>query len=166
MKHRAWFFDNHDIFHLNRHMKKLLFSALLLFSTLSFASGDLGIGAMIGNPTGVSAKYWLGDGKAVDGGAALSLGKKTNFSLHSDYLFQSDGALIFQDTHPLDVYYGIGGRMEFSDDIELGVRLPVGVAHRFENNEADIFGEIAPIVDFIGRTGLELHLAVGARYYF
>lgn len=147
-------------------MKKLLLSALVVLSTSSFAAGDLGIGAMVGNPTGLSGKYWLADGKAVDGGMALSLGKKTNFSLHSDYLFQSDGALVFQDTHPLDVYYGIGGRMEFGDDIELGVRLPVGVAHRFENESADVFGEVAPIVDFIGRTGLELHLVVGARYYF
>lgn len=147
-------------------MKKLLLSALLVFSASSFASGDLGIGAMVGNPTGLSVKKWLRGNNAVDGGAALSLGKKSHFSVHSDYLFQNDGALVFQDTHPLDVYYGIGGRMKFSDEIELGVRLPVGLAHRFENDRADVFGEIAPIVDFIGRVGLEMHLAIGARYYF
>lgn len=147
-------------------MKNLILAALLLMTSTAFGKGELGVGAMVGNPTGLNAKYWLGDGKAVDGGMALSLGKKTNLSLHSDYLFHSDGALVFQDNHPLDVYYGIGGRMEFGDDIELGVRLPVGIAHRFENNRADMFGEIAPIVDFIGRTGLELHLAIGARYYF
>jgi hypothetical protein len=56
--------------------------------------------------------------------------------------------------------------MEFADEIQLGLRLPIGVAHRFENNTSDVFGEIAPIVDFIGRTGLDVHLAVGARYYF
>lgn len=147
-------------------MKNLFFASLLIFTSTAFASGNLGIGAMVGNPTGLSAKYWLGGTSAVDGGVGLSFGKKTNFSIHSDYLFHSDGALVFQDSHPLDVYYGIGGRMEFSDDIELGVRLPLGLAHRFENNGADVFGEIAPIVDFIGRTGLELHLAIGARYYF
>jgi hypothetical protein len=166
MKHRVGFFDNHDILNLNRRMKKLILSALLAFSTASFAKGDLGVGAMVGNPTGLSLKQWLDKSHAVDGGMALSLGKKSNFSIHSDYLFHNEGALIFQDNHPLDVFYGIGGRMEFSDDIELGVRLPIGVAHRFENEHADVFGEIAPIVDFIGRTGLELHLAIGARYYF
>jgi hypothetical protein len=147
-------------------MKKILLSALLVFSSASYAESDLGIGAMVGNPTGINVKYWLDGDKAVDGGAGLSFGKKTNFSMHSDYLFHSEGALVFQDAHPLDVYYGIGGRMEFSDDIELGVRLPVGVAHRLENNSSDVFGEVAPIWDFIGRTGLELHLVFGARYYF
>ncbi len=147
-------------------MRSILLMAILLSSAGAFAAGEMGIGAVVGNPTGLNAKYWLSETNAVDGGMAMSFGKKSNFSLHSDYLFHSEGALVFQDNHPLDVYYGIGGRMEFGDDIELGVRLPVGIAHRLENNRADVFGEIAPIVDFVGRTGLEVHLAVGARYYF
>lgn len=147
-------------------MKSMMLAVLLVITSSALAAGEMGIGAMVGNPTGLNGKLWLSESTAVDGGLALSLGKNSNFSMHSDYLFHSDGALVFQDTHPLDVYYGIGGRMEFSDDIELGVRLPVGVAHRMENKRADLFGEVAPIVDFIGRTGLELHLAVGARYYF
>ena len=147
-------------------MRSLLLTGILLFGPAAFAAGETGIGAMVGNPTGLNVKHWLSEKNAVDGGVAMSFGKKSNFSLHSDYLFHSEGALIFQDKHSLDLYYGIGGRMEFDDDIELGVRLPVGVAHRLENNEADVFGEIAPVVDFVGRAGLEVHLAVGARYYF
>jgi hypothetical protein len=76
------------------------------------------------------------------------------------------GAFFFDEVHPLDLYYGIGGRMEFGDDLELGVRVPVGLAHRFTEQPADIFAEIAPIIDFIGRTGVEVHFAVGGRYYF
>lgn len=147
-------------------MKTLLIVALVSLCSSAFATEKLGIGAMIGNPTGINAKYWLSEKNAVDGGAAFSLGKHSNFNLHSDYLFHKFGELIFEDKHQLDVYYGIGGRMEFGDDIELGVRLPVGVAHMFENEQADVFGEVAPIVDFIGRTGLELSIAIGARYYF
>jgi hypothetical protein len=56
--------------------------------------------------------------------------------------------------------------MEFADDIEVGVRLPVGLAHKVEGGSADVFAEIAPIVDFISRTGIELHWLFGARYYF
>lgn len=147
-------------------MRALIFTGLLFFSAISFAAGEMGIGAMVGNPTGLNGKYWLSKKHAIDGGMGFSFGKDTNFSMHSDYLFHSEGALIFKDEHPLDFYFGVGGRMEFADDIELGLRLPIGVAHRMENNTADIFGEIAPIVDFIGRTGLEFHLTVGARYYF
>ena len=56
--------------------------------------------------------------------------------------------------------------MEFGNDIELGVRIPLGVAHRFKESPADVFAEVAPIVDLISKVGLELHLAIGARYYF
>jgi hypothetical protein len=148
-------------------MKFILVALIVAFTSASvFAAGELGVGAMLGNPTGLNAKYWLGESTAVDGGMAFSLARHSQFSMHSDYLFHSEGALVFQDQHPLDVYYGVGGRMQFADEIQLGLRLPIGVAHRFENNTSDVFGEIAPIVDFIGRTGLDVHLAVGARYYF
>ncbi|MES2526117.1 MAG: hypothetical protein V4598_03495 [Bdellovibrionota bacterium] len=147
-------------------MKAILLVFLLAFSSAVLAQGKMGVGAMVGNPTGLNVKYWLADKNAVDGGMAFSVGNKTRFQLHSDYLFHSNGELVFNDKHPLDLYYGIGGRMKFDDDIELGVRLPIGLAHRLENESADVFGEIAPIVDFIGRVGLELSLAIGARYYF
>ena len=55
---------------------------------------------------------------------------------------------------------------KFSDDIEIGVRVPVGLVYLVEAHNADIFSEIAPIVDFISRTGLEIHLLFGGRYYF
>jgi hypothetical protein len=147
-------------------MKALFLTALFVFSSAALAQGQFGAGAMFGNPTGINAKYWRSETQAVDGGVGFSLGKKTRFQFHSDYLFHSNGELIFQDKHPLDLYYGVGGRMEFDDDIELGLRLPIGLSHRMENNSADIFVEVAPILDFIGRTGLEISMALGARYYF
>jgi hypothetical protein len=141
---------------------------LIILSSFAVHAGEneLGLGVMIGNPTGLNGKYWLKDNTAVDGGFAFSLGKKTRLSIHSDYLLHKNGAFFFNDVHPLDLYFGIGGRMEFDEDIEVGVRVPVGLAHRFTEQPADMFAEIAPIVDFIGRTGLEIHIAVGARYYF
>ena len=56
--------------------------------------------------------------------------------------------------------------MEFGDDLELGVRVPVGLAHRLSDQNADIFAEIAPVIDFIGRTGVEMNFGLGGRYYF
>ena len=74
-------------------MKSLMtFLFILLCSLPVFANseGDLGIGAMIGNPVGVSAKYWLGGTKAVDGGLGFSIGSShTNLSLHSDFLLHN-----------------------------------------------------------------------------
>lgn len=148
-------------------MKNILLATMVLLSTSLYAAqGDLGLGLMLGNPTGVNGKYWLSDEHAVDGGVALSLGNHTNLSLHSDYLFHNDSAFFLNDVHALDFYYGIGGRMEFDDELEVGVRIPFGLAHKLNDQKADIFAEIAPIVDFLGRTGLEMHFGVGARYYF
>lgn len=141
---------------------------ILCFALLSFTSwaNEKGIGISIGNPTGLNGKYWLDSSRAVDAGMAWSMGKGQAFSIHSDYLLHKEGAFYFNDIHPLDFYYGVGGRMEFSDEIELGVRVPFGLAHRFEAESADVFAEIAPIVDLVGRTGLEMHLLFGGRYYF
>lgn len=145
---------------------KVILALVLMLASLGAWSKELGIGVSLGNPTGLNGKYWLENNQAVDGGLAWSLGKHSNFSMHSDYLFHKEGAFFFNDVNPLDLYYGLGGRMEFEDDIDLGVRIPVGLAHRVENGSADVFGEVAPIVDFIGTVGVELHLLVGGRYYF
>lgn len=138
---------------------------VFMTTTLMAAQNELGIGAMLGNPTGLNAKYWLDENVAIDGGLALSWGKHSDLSLHSDYLMHNKGAFFLNEVHPLDLYYGLGGRMEFADDLELGVRVPVGLAHRLVEQPADVFAEIAPIVDFIGTTGVEIHFAVGGRYY-
>lgn len=145
---------------------KSIVTILVLLCSLSSWANQKGLGISIGNPTGLNGKYWLDSSKAVDAGMAWSLGKHSDFSLHSDYLLHKDAAFYFNDVHPLDFYYGIGARMEFSDDIELGVRVPLGLTHRFEQESADIFAEVAPIVDLVSKTGLELHLLFGARYYF
>lgn len=146
-------------------MKFIIILCFILISFTSWAN-ERGIGISIGNPVGLNGKYWLNSTSAVDAGLAWSVGKGQDFSLHSDYLLHKEAAFYFNDVHPLDFYYGVGGRMEFSDEIELGVRVPVGVAHRFIAESADVFAEVAPIIDLVGRMGLELHLLFGGRYYF
>lgn len=148
--------------------KSLIILALLFSCSVLWAqsAGQKGLGLMFGNPTGVVAKYWLSSDQAIDAAAGMSIGKHTNFSMHSDYLWHSKDYLYINETHPLDLYYGLGGRMEFADNIELGLRVPVGVAHNFQESNADTFLEIAPILDFLDTKGVEIHLAVGARYYF
>ncbi len=149
-------------------MRKLLFVMVLLFSSLSVyaqGAGQTGVGIMLGNPTGLNVKKWTSDTQAIDAGAGISIGKHTNFSMHSDYLWHSKDALYFHDTTPLDLYYGLGGRMEFADSIELGLRVPIGVAHNLADSKSDMFAEIAPIADFVNSKRLEIHLTFGARYY-
>ena len=146
------------------------FVIIALISLLSFnvmaQEGKMGFGVSLGNPTGLNGKYWLDSKTAIDGGVAMSLGDSSDLSVHSDFLFHNEGAFFFNDVNPLDLYYGLGARMEFEDDIELGVRVPVGLAHKIENQSADVFAEVAPIFDFITSKGIELHILAGGRYYF
>lgn len=139
---------------------------LLNFNLHAANPGDKALGMMLGNPSGINGKYWLEDNHAVDAGLGISPGQKSAISLHADYLLHKEAAFYFNDTYALDFYYGAGGRMEFGDDIELGLRVPVGVVHNLSDQPADIFVELAPILDFISRFGLELHVLAGGRYYF
>jgi hypothetical protein len=147
---------------------KNILTVLILLTTFNVwaYTKQKSIGFMVGNPTGLNGKYWLSNDRAVDAAFGVSLGKHTEVSMHSDYLFHKKSAFYFKDEYPLDFYYGLGGRMEFADSIELGARVPAGLSHYIHDETADIFAEVAPILDLVGKFGLELHLAVGGRYYF
>jgi len=145
-------------------MKSFFMVISLLLSVTAWS--QTGVGFTLGNPIGVNGKHWLNNSQAVDGGIGFSIFGKSNLQIHSDFLLHNENAFYFNDTYPLDLSFGIGGRMEFADDIIIGARIPVGLVHKLEKENADIFAEAAPILDFIGKTGIELHLLFGARYYF
>ncbi len=149
-------------------MKKIFFIlvAILLISNSWAYSRPLSLGLMLGNPIGVNGKYQKEESKAIDGGIGVSPGNEWVVSLHSDYLWFKNDFLFFKDQYPLDLYYGVGGRMEFADTIEFGPRLPIGVQSKDLKSKSELFLEMAPILDFLGRFGIELSLAVGARYHF
>lgn len=147
-------------------MKKFqLFTLVFLFSSQVFAAGDWGYGFMVGYPTGITAKKILANGRAFDAGAGWSLGGHTNFQIHSDWLFNKQDALYWNDKDPMDLYFGIGGRMKFADDIEVGVRIPLGLAYFLSERQLEIFTELAPIWDFLPSSEIEAQFMIGMRYY-
>jgi hypothetical protein len=144
-----------------------IISIVMCSSAMALNEGDKALGLMLGNPSGLTGKYWLEDNVAIDAGLGISLGGRSKVSAHSDYLLHRESAFYFNDTHPLDLYYGGGLRMKFGDDdIDLGIRAPVGVVHNLADQKADVFLEVAPILDLFARFGLEIHLLAGGRYYF
>ncbi|MBY0518216.1 MAG: hypothetical protein K2P81_15005 [Bacteriovoracaceae bacterium] len=147
-------------------MKTLLFLIVMTLSSMALAAGDLGVGFILGAPTGVTGKKWVKSGQAIDAAAAWTIGANPNFRLHSDYLWHKEDALYFNETQPLDIYFGAGGRVNFADDIEIGLRAPVGIAQYFQDRQGEAFLEAAPILDFISSTGLKMDLMVGLRIYF
>ena len=149
-------------------MKRLLlvFAAVLFFPTASQAQNDLGVGVILGEPTGLSAKLWVSDSNAFDAGLAWSFANDTSIQMHADYLYHR---VHFFDKNDFEgrvpVYFGLGGRMILDDDSRIGVRFPVGVGHTLQHFPIELFAEIVPILDIAPDTDFDLNGAVGIRYY-
>ncbi len=146
-------------------MRRLFF--LLLFSSftlLSAQSKGFGIGVMFGEPTGVSAKYWLSSSNSINMGAAWSFKGDGALLLQADYAFH-EFDLIKVSKGKLPVYFGIGGRVFLSDDITIGARVPLGINYMFANSPIDIFFEIVPILNIIPSTDFEVNGGIGLRYF-
>ncbi len=71
---------------MRRSLVLLIFLAAVLPGLLSAQEKDFGVGAILGEPTGVSLKKWLGARTAIDGALAWSFANESGFHLHADYL--------------------------------------------------------------------------------
>lgn len=151
------------------------------------ANKRFGLGLELGEPTGVTGKYFLRDGgdRALDfgvGGIYDYYGYR-GIHLYLDYLFHPV-SLASTDSFELPFYIGIGGRFWDWEDRRMsgpyphgdaiGVRVPVGLAFDFNNVPLDIFIQLVPTVNLFFNTpdgyNRNLYLiidgSVGIRYYF
>ena len=145
--------------------KALLVLALSLPLAAAAQQEGFGIGIIAGERTGLSFKNWVGGNKAIDGAIAWSLRSPESFHIHADLLWHNF-ELMKVNTGKLGLYYGVGGRIRFQNDTQIGFRLPVGLTYLFDGAPVDVFIELVPILDLIPATDLEFNGALGARYYF
>ena len=153
-------------------IKRLLLIILIVISISGIAraagSHNFGLGIILGEPTGIGGKLWISGRSAVDGAVAWSTDNDAALHLHADYLVHSF-SLIKVDKGRLPFYYGIGGRIKFSDNNNndfIGVRVPFGLAYIFETAPVDIFFELVPILDLAPDTDFDFNGAIGVRYFF
>ena len=123
--------------------------------------GQLGVGVVLGDPTGIAGKLRLRGNRAIDGLAAWSIGRD-RFFVHSHYLYH------FQETledEQFVFYLGPGGyaRLGGAKD-RLGVSGNFGLAYNVDQFE--IFLEISPKVSIIPDTDGDLTGGLGFHYYF
>jgi len=148
--------------------------------------GDFGLGIMLGSPSGLSGKYWLGRSTmALDFGVGVFHGgfnDDRGVTIHGDVLWHP--ALITSNaTLDLPFYFGVGARFwdhnryRFNnrnerDHAHIGVRVPFGIALVFRQVPIDVFFELVPTLDFITGNdnrddfGFYISGAIGVRYYF
>lgn len=143
---------------------------LIVFAAaLGYASDGLGVGVIVGEPTGLSAKYWMGDRVALDAAAAWSFwGTGAAINVHGDIL-RHHFEWLPVPAGRLPVYYGIGARVRLAtntDVFRVSARVPLGVEYLFDEIPVGLFLETALLVDVLPSVNLWANGAVGARYYF
>lgn len=139
------------------------------------ARGVFGLGLIVGEPTGLSGKYWLGSDRALD--FAFGASFFTDFRLHATYLYHID---VF-DNQRVPLYYGFGGSIsgrtgriaEFGGGADrnrhrtgLGVRGSVGVSYLLPTAPFDFFVEFGSVLIVFPPAALDIDLSIGVRYYF
>jgi len=145
----------------------VIFLLLAAFSSGSLAAQDkgFGLGIILGEPTGISFKNWVGGRSAIDGGVAWSFSDDDSLHLHLDYLVHNFN--IFKAKKgKLALYYGIGGRVKIEEESRFGIRIPVGINYIFGDAPLDVFFELAPVLDLAPSTEFGLTGGIGIRYYF
>jgi len=151
---------------MNNNLAKITLF-IVIFSSFSFGqSKGFGLGMIIGEPTGISAKYWTSSGTAFDFGVGYSFEKNSYLHIHADYLFHAKN--IFKTSENIALYYGPGARIRFVEDASsrLGFRFDVGLVWIPRNTPIDVFLEIAPLLDIIPETDFSINGGIGVRYFF
>jgi hypothetical protein len=144
----------------------VLATVLVCIGSAVQESDGLGLGIVIGEPTGLSFKQWMTNGTALDAAAAWSFEKEGAFHVHVDYLVHQPG-LAEADVGRVLLYAGIGGRVKAEeDDSRIGVRIPLGVDYVLAGPPLDVFFEVAPVLDVAPKTAFRINGGIGVRYYF
>ncbi len=141
-----------------------LISLLFLSTSLQAQSrpGSTELGVILGEPTGISAKFWQSGTSAIDAAAAWSFGKEESLHLHASYLKHKP---LEAEAGSLYLYYGIGARALFADDPRFGARIPVGLQYNIEDTRLSLFFEVAPTFDLVPATDFGVNGGIGVRYF-
>ncbi len=171
----------------------LLFSSLLLLVTILpshnvSAQGPMGrsfgIGFSVGEPTAVSARFWISRANSWD----LALGSSAvgNPHIHADYLWHFNDAF---NSRIFSIYAGVGGIIGFGDkdsgffikikkgkdkgrwyysddsDIAFAAKGVFGLNIIPRNTPLDIFLELNPVLGIAPGFGFDIQPALGIRFY-
>ena len=143
-------------------IRLLILVFIISFST-TYGQGKFGLGIILGEPTGISAKVKVSSTTAFDGAIAWSFVNEGALHIHADLLLHTSDLI----SKVLPIYYGIGGRIKFrKDETRLGIRIPIGIVYDIPFIRIDLFGEIVPLLNLNPSTNFTMNAAVGGRFCF
>ena len=155
--------------------------ALSLFLAVQVSTAQerkFGLGVIIGEPTGISAKLWTSNENAFDFGLGWSFGGDrvgkydgnynggSRVHFHMDYLWHAFEAIHSTERFPL--YYGFGGRINSGAgyNSSAAIRGVLGIAWLPRETPIDVFLEVVPSLQFASSAGFGFDAGLGARYFF
>ncbi|MEA3311662.1 MAG: hypothetical protein U9Q76_05535 [candidate division WOR-3 bacterium] len=153
--------------------RTLMISGLLLIALAGAAQagrsshGDVGIGLQLGEPTGITAKFWLDRTSAIDATVGWNL-ISDRFTLQAGYLYHFP---LDVPTGSLAAYVGAGGLIGAKGDghpedgdIFLAGRIPLGLEYIY--SPVSFYAELDPLVTLLPKTGFDFGGGIGFRFYF
>jgi hypothetical protein len=171
---------------MGRYGRILLF-VLVLVPASGWAQGPqgkpFGLGLTLGDPTGISGKYWFSRVHTVDFALGWGFFPYNGAALYGDYLYNALNILPHGGPgFDLLFYLGVGGKIgawnHHWDDANhhhydeygfgLGLRIPFGITMLFSKAPFDLFLELVPCIEFIGPDPVwfDFDFAFGGRFYF
>lgn len=148
-------------------MKTLLVLTCLLGTAVcplrAQTAGKIGAGVILGDPNGITAKYWLNGTRALDAG----IGFGSDVSLYGDYLWHSWDILSHPSASEIPLYLGLGAQIRTSSPSAFGLRAVGGIAYWLPRAPVEIFLELVPVLNLSSHgDDLDLNAGLGLRYYF
>jgi len=133
-----------------------------------------GAGVIVGEPTGITAKYNLDAKMSIDGGIGWNTSGDDEIHFYGSFLYHIYD-LIKVPKGNLPLY--IGGGLRFlnreddknkgeDEEDKFGIRIPVGVEYQFESLPLAAFAELAPVVNLTPDTDLDIEGGIGLRFFF
>jgi hypothetical protein len=152
-------------------MKKILLVLLLVLFGLSTVavqgqvkSGSVGLGLQVGDPSGLTLKFYNGGKASVDILAAWDL---------NDYLFVNVHALYHKPlggARNVNFFYGPGAFISFYERGRYEDYIGAGISGNFGLNvffdRFELFAQITPRLQVLEFTDGDLGGGVGLRFYF
>ncbi len=138
--------------------------AVLILGSVSFpfSATKIGVGLILVDPSGLSAKAWLHGSKAIAGGLGWSAEESHYLHVHADFIF-STVRLASDKNLELDFALGFGGKLIFRDYDSAWFRVPLGIDFQLKRAPLNFFFEVVPSFNF---SKFKLLGAVGFRYVF
>jgi len=154
----------------------LVFLAGTFICTSAFAEGkNLGLGLLVGQPTGITAMYSLNIHRAIDLTVSYDFSRNfDSFLFMGDYLFRKPESLRI-DTVDFGWYWGIGlfyAHFSFDvlflnvDSFAMGPRFPVGLFYSFPTVPIEVFIEFGLGISVLPGIRFNPTGGIGGRFFF